>query len=101
MKKDYLSTIEKYINHMSEDQLQDLCDLHAYVFLSSDKIEVPIPYGPFPYSYINGSLKDMVFNKIKYFTPESQYINVINLIHLIWSKHYTRKQIYNILLDLI
>ena len=101
MKKDYLSIIEKYINHMSEDQLIDLCDLHAYVFLSSDKVEVPIPCGPFPDSYVYGSYKDIVYNKIKHFTPESQYLNVINLIHLICSKHYSRKQIYNILLDLI
>ena len=87
MKKDYLSIIENYINHMSKDQLIDLHDLYLSLFINSGKVKIPIPYGPYPICYLYGSYNEFVYNKIKYYTYESQYINIINLIHLICIKY--------------
>ena len=94
MKKDYLSIIKKYTNHMTHDQLFDLFNLHSELFIKSNNIKIPN-------SYYNKPLNILTYYKIKHYTPKSQYINVINLIHLICSNYYNYEQIYNILLDLI
>lgn len=93
MKKDYLSIIEKYTNHMTDDQLLALFNLHSEFFMKSKTFK-------FPKSYYNKPLNIFTFYKIKHYTPKGQYINVINLIHLICSNYYNYEQIHNILLDL-
>ena len=96
MKKDYLSIIEKYTNHMTHDQLFNLFNLHTDLFITPHNVKIKIPN-----SYFNKPLKILTFYKIKHYTPKDQYINVVNLIHLICSNHYTEDQIYDIILDLI
>ncbi len=95
MKRKYLATIENYLNHMSHDQLVDLFNLHTDIFIKHN-VKVKIPN-----SYWNKPFKIPTYYKIKHYTPKSQYINVINLIHLICSNVYTEEQIYNILMDLV
>lgn len=93
-KKNYLTTIHKYINHMSPNQLNILYNLHSDLFVKSKKIRIPA-------TYYNKGLKHLTYYKIKNYTPKSQYINIINIIHLIFSNYYNYDQIYTILLDLI
>ena len=94
MKKDYLKTIKTYIEHMSEEQLSDLYDIHSKLFINSKKVKVPT-------SYLDKTYIDFVYYFIKHSTPKTQYINVINIILLIITNYHTNEQIYNILLDLI
>ena len=94
MKKHNLKTIKTYINHMSEDQLSNLYDIHSKLFIKSKKVKIPT-------SYLYKSYNDFVYYIIEHSTPKSQYINVINIIHLIISDYYTTEQIHTILLDLI
>ena len=94
MKKDYLKTIKTYIEHMSEEQLSDLYDIHSELFIKSKKVNVPT-------SYLDKTYNDFVYYIIEQSTPKSQYINVINIIHLIISNYYNNDQICKILLDLI
>ena len=94
MKKDYLKTIKTYTKHLSDDQLIDLLDIHSELFNNSSKVKVPI-------SYLDKPFNDFVYYIVKHSTPKSQYINVINIIHLIISDYYTTEQIHTILLDLI
>ena len=44
MKKDYLSIIKKYTNHMTHDQLFDLFNLHSELFIKSNNIKIPNSY---------------------------------------------------------
>ena len=93
MKKNNLKRIKTYIDHMSEEQLADLYDIHSELFVKSKKVKVPISYLYKPYN-------DFIYYIIEHSTPKSQYINIINIIHLIFS-NYTTEQIHSILLDLI
>ena len=64
--KDYLTTIHKYINHMSPSQLNTLYNLHSDLFIKSKMIRIPT-------TYYNHDLKDLTYYKIKHYTPKSQY----------------------------
>ena len=70
MKKDYLKTIKTYIEHMSEEQLSDLYDIHSKLFINSKKVKDPT-------SYLDKTYNDFVYYFIKHSTPKTQYINVI------------------------
>ena len=94
IKKDYLSIIQNYINHMPPNQLNILYNLHSDLFVKSKKIRIPT-------TYYNKGLKYLTYYKIKNYIPKSHYINIINIIHLIFSNYYNYDQIYTILLDLI
>lgn len=89
-----LKKIKTYIDHMSEGQLTDLYDIHSKLFVKSKKVKVPV-------SYLNKPYNDFIYYIIEHSTPKSQYINIINMIHLIISDYYTAEQIHSILLDLI
>lgn len=93
-KKDHLNTINKYITHMSPTQLTMLYNLHSDLFIKSENFDPPIPF-------YNKTLKELTYYKIKHYTPKAQYINIINIIHLIFSNYYNYEQIYTTLLDLI
>ena len=94
MKKDNLKTIKTYIIHMSETQLSDLYNIHSKLFPKSKKVKIPT-------SYLYKSYNEFIYYYIKHTTPKNQYINIINIIHLIISNYYNNDQIYTILHDLI
>ena len=92
-KKDYLTLIHKLIYKMSDDKLITLYNLHSDLFVKTNQLYIP-------HTHRYKTFKDLTFNKIKKYTPQSQYLNILNIIHLVHS-NYNYDQIYNILLNLI